>query len=526
MAQQKLSPRQKMINMMYLVLIAMLALNVSREILKSFHLFELSYINANLNTDKRNNELFNAIKLMAQDPKSKERAKEWYSRAVETRKLSKEFCTYVESMKLEIEQLGGGREELETKGELTELKRPDEMEVNARYFQTEGKDQGSKLQKRINETREKLLSQLKGTRNDENSIATLRTTTQLKAIDPKSNSIEKKTWVNTYLVEAPLAGVMTLLSKSQNDCKQLESDILSILGENVNINTIIHDGQMALIKPQSQNVLSGEYFEAEVALMTYDTKVQSVMKINGRNIEVKDGIGRLRIPAFGTNSQQLIAEIETMDPNTGKAITIKSEPLVWNSYEGSAAISAENMNVLFFGLENPIMISVPGITPENTIVSSTNGISLRKLGAGKYMATVSGNAREGKVLVSARMSDGKIKSMGEMKFRLRTVPKPKIKLGSLESGTYDKATVLMQQFLFAALEDFYFQGVGYKISGYSAHLVSKKASQDVSVTGNSTDKMKSMISGAKSGDLLYINDIKVSGPNGPVKVGDFSIMIK
>lgn len=526
MAQQKLSPRQKMINMMYLVLIALLALNVSREILKSFHLFELSYINANNSTEKRNNELFNAIKAMAQDPKSKERAKEWYLRAQETRRLSKSFCAYIDAMKSEIEALGGGREETTVKGEISELKRPDDMEANANYFQKEGKDQGSKLQKRINDTREQLLSQLKGTRNSESIMSTLRSTTQLKALDPKSESLEKKTWVGTYLVEAPLAGVMTLLSKSQNDCKQLESDVLSILSENININTIIHDGQLALIKPQSQSVLSGEFFEAEVALMTYDTKVQSVMKVNGQAIEVKDGIGKVRFPARGTSSNQIVAEIETMDPNTGQTMVVKSEPLTWNSYEGSAAISAENMNVLFFGLENPIAISVPGITPDNLIVSATNGIVLKKTGSSKYVASVAGNAKEGKVLVSARMSDGNIRSMGEMKFRLRAVPKPKIKFGSLEAGTYDKSALLSQQFLFAVLEDFYFNGVSFRVTGFDAHLVTKRSTIDETVSGNSTQKLKSMLSGAKPGDILYIDGIKVTGPNGPVKVGDFSIKIK
>lgn len=527
MAQQKLSPRQKMINMMYLVLIAMLALNVSREILKSFHLFELSYLNANSSTDKRNNELFENIRLMAQDPKSKERAREWYLRAQETRKISKEFCVYVDQMKSEVEKLGGGREEAIKKGDLPELKRPDEMEVNANYFQAEGKNQGSRLQKRINETREKLLAQLKDVRNGSTLIAALRSTTQLKAEDPKSNSVEKNTWVNTYLVEAPLAGVMTLLSKAENDCKLLESDVLSVLNENVNINTIIHDGQLAIIKPQSQNVLSGEFFEAQVALMTYDTKVQSVMRINGQTIEVRDGIGYVKIPARGTGSHQMVAEIETMDPNTGQNMTVKSAPLTWNSYEGSASISPVNMNVLFFGLDNPISISIPGITPENTMATANNGITLIKQGNGKYIAKVSGNAKTATISVSARMQDGNVKQMGSMEFRLRNVPKPKIKLGSLEPGTYDKSAVASQMFLFAALEDFYFQGVGYTVQSYDAHLVSKHSNAiEKSVTGNSTASIKSMLASARSGDILYIDRIKVTGPTGAIKVGDFSIKFK
>ncbi|MCC6817310.1 MAG: gliding motility protein GldM [Bacteroidia bacterium] len=528
MASQKLSPRQKMINMMYLVLIALLALNVSREILKSFHLFELSYFNANQSIEKRNEDIMVQLSLLARDDKSKARAKEWYDLALETRKISAEFCQYVESVKKEVELLGGGREERKKDESIPELKRPDEMEVNAHYFQSSGKDNGTKLQLKINETREKLLGMLKNVRNSQGVIATLRSTSQLKAIDPLSNEMEKKTWVNTYLVEAPMAGVMTLLSKTQNDCKNLESDVLAVLSENVNINTLIKDGQMAVIIPQSQNVLSGEYFDANIALMSYDTKVESVMRVNGQLIDVKNGIGHIRIPAKGTASHQIFAEIESIDPQTGKSMVVKSEPIEWNSYEGSAAISADNMNVLFFGLENPLSISVPGITPENINVSSTNGIQLRKVGPGKYLASVSGSAREGKVIVNARMQDGTFKSMGTMSFRLKSVPEPKIKFGSLEQGTHERSNLMSQNFIYAVLEDFYFKGVSYKVKSYQAHLVTKKIgnSRDENIVGNSTQIVKEMLKGARSGDVLYFNAIKVQGPTGEIRVPDFSIMIK
>lgn len=117
MAKQTLTPRQKMINMMYLVLIAMLALNVSREILKSFHLFELSYINANESLQKKNAEMMLGFEAKMANEKTKPRTEEWYKLAVEAKKTSDEFCAYIEEVKKEIIKQGGGREENE-KGSL------------------------------------------------------------------------------------------------------------------------------------------------------------------------------------------------------------------------------------------------------------------------------------------------------------------------------------------------------------------------------------------------------------------------
>lgn len=528
MAKQTLTPRQKMINMMYLVLIAMLALNVSREILKSFHLFELSYINANESLQKKNAEMMLGFEAKMANEKTKPRTEEWYKLAVEAKKTSDEFCAYIEEVKKEIIKQGGGREENEKgKSEISELKRPDDMETHANYFLNKNGN-GVKLQNKINETRSKLASLVKTTRNGKNLSSRLDASSQLKAIDPPSDGLEKKTWVSVYLENAPLAGVVTLLTKVQTDCRNLESDVLNILNDNINISTLSNNMQMAMIIPESQTVMSGEFFKAKVALATYDTKVSSNMLINGKAIEVKDGFGYINIPAQGTGTHKLVAEIESIDPNTGQAVMVQSTPLEWSSFQASAAISADNMNVLFFGLENPISISVPGITPENTIVSSNNGIALKSLGKGKYAATVSGNSKEGTIFVKARMADGSIKSMGEMKYKLRKVPKPKLRFGTLEQGSHERSEILAQQFFFAYLEDFYFKGVTYTVTKFRITIVKRKhpSLPEKTIIGNRTADANSILKSASSGDLIYIDQIKVKGPNGELSMEDFSMKVK
>ncbi len=529
MATTKLTPRQKMINMMYLVLIAMLALNVSREILKSFYLFELSYINANDNTEKRNIEMFNTFKTKMENPKSKARTEEWYKLAEQTRKVSADFCQYVEQVKKDIIKNGGGRdEENPSNSKVPELKRPDDMEEHAHYFIDDGLGNGKILQEKINTTRNTLIALVKSTRNGEQIAKRLEQSTQFKALDPKSTALDKSTWVSQYLENAPLASVVTLLTKTQHDCKLLEAEILNILSENINISTLTNDQQMAMIIPEQQTVMSGESFKAKVALVTYDSKTANSMFVNGNPIQVVNGVGSITIPATGTGAHKVEAQIESIDPETGNPIMVKSIPIVWNSFQASATISADNMNVLFFGLENPMSISVPGVTPENTIVTSNNGISLKSLGGGKYTATVTGTAKEGKVFVKARMQDGSIKDMGAMNYKLRKVPKPKIKYGSYDPGTYTQTEILAQRTIYAYLEDFYFNGVRYNITKYKVTSWSTKSmnSATATVNGNSTDPIKNIVKSTKSGDLLYFDEIRANGPNGEIKLEGFTIKIK
>lgn len=529
MANQKLTPRQKMINMMYLVLIAMLALNVSREILKSFHLFELSFNSANQGADLRNKEMMDRFNLSMINERTKHRTEKWHKLAKEARQISSEFCNYVESIKSDVVNGAGGREaSKENEKSLTELKKPDDLENHAHYFVSEGLGNGVKLQRRINLTRLKLIGLLTEVRNGKSIMKSLEQSSNLKAFDPNNNTQEKQTWVSMYLENAPVAGVVTLLAKTQNDCKALESEVLSVLEENINISTLTHDGQMALLIPENQSVMSGEKFKARVALVSYDKSTRARMLVNGQSVQVIDGFGYVEMPAVGTGSHKLTASIETIDPNTGEPMMLESSPLIWNSFTSSATVSADNMNVLFIGLDNPMSISVPGITPENTIVSSNNGITLKSLGNGKYTATVKAGSKTGTVTVKAKLTDGSIKTMGEVTYKIRRVPSPKIKMGNLEPGTHLKSALSVQPFLFAVLEDFYFSNVSYKVTSFRATLISKKklGYDERPITGNSLVAVSQMLKNAIAGDVLYLDEIKVKGPSGDLNMESVTYKIK
>ncbi len=369
MSNYNLSPRQKMINMMYLVLIALLALNVSKDILKTFHLFEVSFTKANQNLNERNNDILSQFQQMFQNENEKYKVEKWYAKAQETEKISQEFNSYIEELKKQIINNAGGRIKNE-KGlsQLTEIAQPDNMEKHANFFITKGQGNGLKLLNKINLTKEKILNQLEGVKDYEKVKISIENSTQF-AIENKSNK-DKEKWVNTYFENVPLAGVAAFLTKIQNDCKHLESSVLNVLYENINSNSIISTAQKAIIIPESKYVMSGQTFKAQIAMATYDNRTEREMIVNGQNVKVKDGIGEYLAVANGNNSYKVSAKVESVDPKTGNKIYIETEPIEWNSFLPAATISADALNVFFIGIDNPVSISIPGVTPENTIVNT------------------------------------------------------------------------------------------------------------------------------------------------------------
>jgi gliding motility-associated protein GldM len=527
MAQQT-SQRQKMINMMYLVLTAMLALNVSNEVLKSFHLFELSFINANKNIDVKNAEIMKDLQERANNERTRLKAEKWYKLAQEAEKISAAFDHYIETVKEEIVKKGGGREEAK-KGEsgMTELSKPDNMEIHAQYFVDGGLGNGRKLQKRINDTREKLVALLAGVRNDSLIMTSMNKSSQLKAMDPDNQSLEKKTWVSMYLEHAPLAGVVTLLTKTQNDCKTLEAEVLSVLRSNVDITSLTPTGQMAVIIPDSRYVMSGTSFSARIALATFDNLSPQRITVNGQQIQMVNGFGQYIVPASGAGVHRMEASIESVNPLTGEVIQVKADPVQWNSFMPAATISADAMNVLFVGLENPMSISVPGITAENTIVSAGGGVTLTNKGNGKYIAQATGVSNTATVTVSARMPDGGLKKMGEMNYRVRKVPVPKLKFGSLSSGVYPKGIMMAQSSVNAVLEDFYFNNVRYTVRKYKASMISKREGY-LEEWGKSNDAapLKRLVSKAQPGEVIFIESVEAEGPGGVRNLEPISLKIK
>ena len=221
-----------MINMMYIVLTALLALNVSKQVLKSFHMMEQGFISSASMQDEKNESIMKSFSTAMETDENK--TKPYLERAKKAREISAQFCLYIDEVKKEVEKLGGGRKDRQEGDLIGEITKADAMEKHANYFVNEKK--GIELQKKINQARKELLALLKSDKNlklKERYFSEAEASAQLRAIDPNLSTEDKKTWVNLYLEENPAAGVLAMLTKIKNDAKSLETDVLGKLQEGI-----------------------------------------------------------------------------------------------------------------------------------------------------------------------------------------------------------------------------------------------------------------------------------------------------
>lgn len=513
MASGKVSARQKMINMMYLVLTAMLALNVSKEILKAFHLMEVSFNKANSNVDKKNENILQALEEQAKN--RKDEVGPYYDRALQVKKASGDFVKYIDDLKKTLISKTEGRNEPKPgeNANETELKMADNIELHAHYlFKNPADAKAKELTDMVNNTRQKLLDLLKdgnGVKVDPKDRDKIATLTNLKTdFDKKYPS-----WAKMYFEHSPLASVITMLTKIQNDCRNTEADIIEALTRNIDKKKVSFDRLEAKVIASSTAVMVGSEYKAEVLLVASNSKSENPVVVGGRTLPMEDGKGIYTTRPSNQGTFKWNGSIQVKGPEGVVSYPFEAE---YQAFQGAATISADAMNVLYIGLDNPISIAVAGYTP-NDIVATITGGSLSRTGKG-WIAKVSAPGKA-TITASVKVKDGSVRRMGSMEYRIKNVPKPESMFGALESGNYPAAALLGQNSITATMPNFVFEGIKWVVTKYACAYVPRRGQAEFfSGTGASiTGQIKSAITRAKRGDKILVDEIMASGPNGITK---------
>ncbi|MFT5157612.1 MAG: gliding motility-associated protein GldM, partial [Bacteroidia bacterium] len=445
MASGKLSPRQKMINMMYLVLIALLALNVSKEILKSFHLMEVSFNKAKENLDSKiKAQLVGFADQKENDPK----LIPYYKRAMEAQRVTDEFVAYIETIKSDLEKKSGGRKDFEegqdnSKPYNAELQGMDNIELHANYFMVDNADgtkakgwKGLELENKINDARAALLKLLESdTANGVNikpvQAKAVSESSQLEAI-LEASDVRYKTWAEKYLEHSPLAGVMTMLTKVQSDAKSTQGAIMDVLQQG-KAPVLKIEALIPVVKATKGNVVMvGESFEAEIflAAKTAGSENDEYKLTSGGSGLTREGSKAIyKAQAGKPGTYKFTGVITVQTPEGPKNYNFENE---YQVFQGGATISATAMNVLYIGVPNPISVGVPGVNPSDVNVSMSGG-SIRRDGK-EWVATVTTRG-EATISASAKVSDGSTRKMGSMVYRVKSLPRPEARWGALASGS-------------------------------------------------------------------------------------------
>ncbi len=539
MAGGKVSARQKMINMMYLVLTALLALNVSKEIIKAFNLIENSLDNSTKNIVQKNTAVLGSLVKTAAENKAAAAAVSYCN---QVQGISKSLIDRLNAIKNELLLRSGdqkdpkmGRkqepEAMLVKGGVAELTQGDNMEVHGNYFMKEnGGKNGSDLQDAINKARIDMLAVMTKASNDPVLAASPETkkmlTERMKAIEEKTSlyannatnsSGTEQTWVSMYLEHSPLAGVFAMLSKVENDSRSMEAEVMQALAESVNAADYKFDKLIPVVSAATSAVLTNQTYEANILLAAYNSKAQMVVTVNGRPIEVVDGVGKYKVTSASPGTQKYKVGIQVPKPNGGGSDNYETEA-EYSVFAPQAAISADELNVVYVGLPNPISVSVGGVDPKNVSVTATGGgVSLRANKPGSYNAIIpTRNGNECMINVTAKLPDGRTVSMGSKKFKVRNVPRPVFKAGSVGfSGPISLAAMKVQANAVAALDNFVYDGVKYDVLSYRFTCIGRRTNgpKIQVVNGSSLAPIAAFLKMLGPGDLIQFDQIKVVGPD-------------
>jgi len=515
---------------MYLVLTALLAMNVSKEIINAFVVMNTGLQNTNNNTKSKNSIVYTAFEASLQNDEKKTRP--FYNAAQTVKKQTEDLVKYIDHLKAEI--LMHAQTMTEAVADTFPLRKIDKLDDydTPTHFMV-GSDpanvtgEAKELKKKMEEYKTVLLSLLNP--KDKAAIQAsldkgLYTGTSYNQSEEKNVSWE---WYNFY--HLPLAAAIANLTKIQNDVRNSEGDVVNLLYKNVSAADFKFDTISAKVIAASNYVIQGEDYTADV-FVAASSKTQNPVIILG---DVDSITGKIKGPADSTSVKVVngIGKYVTKDGKMGVndwsgVIKVKAPDGSYKRYPfkaqyrlapPSVSVSPDKMNVFYVGVDNPVSVGAAGFANEDLVVSG-NGVQMVKSGKG-YIARPSAGAREATVTVSAHTKDG-VKSLGPgVKFRVKQIPTP---IGLVAAKTGDDNIGRGELGLIGA--------VSAKLEGFDFDLPFPVVSFDITTVNNTgllltksavgnivNAEMKKMLSSAKPNQRFAFENMRVRMPDGTVR---------
>lgn len=512
MGHGKETPRQKMIGMMYLVLTALLALNVSKDVLDAFVIVNHGLHTTTHNFASKNDELYGKFDLAySQNPT---KVGDWKEKADEVQKKSDELYDFITECKVDILMVKEEDAIVDGIPDLELVKGKDDTNVPGQIMILGGK--GSELKEKINEYREEMIGMI----HDHEEFAGLVHSIEGN-LDTHDHPSEKKgepphSWESHNFDHLPLAAVITILSEHQAKVRNVEADVINYLLAQVDAKDFKVNVLEAIVLPNSNVVFKGQEYRAEVFLAAYDsTKIPDVILSNGRELEVEAGKGIFTATSNSTG-ETTWGGVLKLD-NDGQIIEREFEAS-YRVTEANAVISPTKMNVFYRGVDNPVSISASGVTEQAVRASISSG-TIKKVGAGSYIVQPGPREENSTIKVYANV-DGKENFMGDMKFRVMNLPDPTAMVQGLPKGTgaLTLSALTRLQKVEAKAEGFLFD-VDFTVTKFNVNVVGTGGINliESSESENFTSAQKNIFRRMRAGQRVTIEDIEAIGPDGVVR---------
>lgn len=539
----KETPRQKMIGMMYLVLTALLAMNVSKQILQGYLSVNESLVKSKKNLEENNQRVTKAFEATINGNAG---AKPYYDKAVEAQKQIQEVYKYIGEVRAKIvaatEPTAQQNEKIADTLNLRNMEKIDDYDVPSHELgisepkePQKGPHTAYELRMKLNGLHDKLVAMVDDMQKnpatkllDDDYQGIKKKIGSIKPTDSKrkEDGIEFN-WEMDNFYHLPLAAVYTSLNKIQNDLKNVEAEILQVFSGASGKLAIKFDHLEAKVIAPSSYIQAGQPYQADIFLAASSSKLgagdlevllgaDSASASGGTALPIENGMGKYTVTTVGQGEQTYKGVIKfkkpdgTFDRYPFSATYMVAAPAV--------AVEPEKMNVFYIGVENPIAVSAAGVSPTDLIVNATGGGVTKTGGAGGKFILKFTTPGECQISVSAKTKDGSKPQGPPKKFRVKKIPDPVAKVGG-KTGNVDmkKSELAAIGGVGAELAGFDFDA-RFTVTSFELSAVVKGQLKSVACSGNSlSSEARSIIGSAGVGSKLFVENVKAKGPDGTIR---------
>ncbi len=488
-------PRQKMINLMYLVLTALLALNVSAEVIDAFRTVDESLVTSNKNLESATNTVFKSFAQKKAEASTAIKAAEWGKVADAAKAESDKMYNSIEALKTELRKESG--ENLAEK----RTYKMDDLNASSRLMDT--KKKGKDLDQQLKDFKRAMLNI-----NPEVKAAFASTFPVEVNPDSKVDSLTKSFHM------MPTVAAITLLSKIQNNVKNAENQIVTFAHNKIGEVAVRFDKTGVLLGQSSNYVMPGQELIVTAGIGAYSSASAPQITIGGAAQQVVDGKATYKVMASGAGARKIPVTISYKNQD-GQPITETKDVEYIVGTPGGAAVMLDKMNVFYIGVDNPVTIGSPtgwdktqvGMTG-GTITGAGSNRTVRVTTIGKASITVNAD-----------------KKSTNFEFRVKRIPNPVFKVGP-GGNRMPSVTFKNQQFCRAELENFDFD-LKYNIVSATVYFSGAGFPNVVPVplNGNSLAPLASHIAKCQPGSQITFDNVKVSGPDGTRTIDGAGILL-
>ena len=484
---------------------AMLALNVSTEVLNGFSIVEESLKRTTQNASLENQVIYDDFAV--QMKKNPQKVKQWYDKSQKVKQMSDDLYNLADELKLAIVQEADGSD-----GDVQNIRNKEDLEAANQVMLSPNRGRGKELYNAIINYRTQMLSMVTGYHQKKMIASNLSTDI------PANAQTMGKNWQEYMFESMPAAAAGTLLSKLQSDVRYAEGEVLHTLVSNIDVKDIRVNALDAFVIPNSQTIVRGDKFSARIVMAAVDTTQKPQIFIGGKEVNLPGGLYETVTGRTGDFTLSGFIQVE----NGNGELLKRSFEQKYTVVDPSATVSADLMNVLYAGYSNPLSVSVPGV-PVNKVQATMTGGTLQPTGPGRYIARPTAVGQNVTITITST-NTGRAQQMGQFTFRVRRLPDPtpyinmKDESGSpirYKGGGLSKAQLMGVDGIGAAIDDGILD-IAFRVQSFETVFFDNmgNAVPMVSDGASFSARQKDTFRKLQRNKRFYITRVNAIGPDG------------